>query len=149
MKLSEIKLSYNRVVLSNHALTSASYINNFLRDYLANIGEDITLQEKFFAIFFDIGMNVIGILKVAESGIDSVLIDPRLIYTTAVTTGAKNIVIAHNHPSGTMRPSSPDQEITKRIRAGAETLDVTLLDHLILSGANDYEYFSFAESGLI
>lgn len=142
MNLSEIKLTYNRVSLSNNALTSPEEINSFIREYLQAIGEDLTLQEKFFAIFFDIGMNVIGILKVAESGLDAVLVDPRLVYSTALTTGSKGIIVAHNHPSGTMRPSNADRNITEKLKAGLETLDIDLFDHIILSGTNT-DYYSF------
>lgn len=145
MTLSEIKLTYNRVTVSDNPLRNSQQVSDFFREYLKLIGEDLTLQEKFFVIYLDAGMNVIGVLKVAESGIDAVMVDSRLIYSTAVTTGAKSTIVAHNHPSGTMRPSSADRNLTNKLQAGLATLDVELIDHIILSGA-DKQYYSFKDN---
>lgn len=147
--VSEIKLSYNRIALNNNSkLTSSEEINKFIKNYLELVKEDISLQEKFFALFFDVSMVCIGVLKVAESGIDCVLVDNRLIYSTAVTTGSKSVILVHNHPSGNMRPSAADRNITDKIKAGLKTLDINLLDHLIISPANS-DYYSFADNSEI
>lgn len=147
--ISEIKLSYNRVNLNPKGILNSSIkINEFLKTYLDKIGEDITLQEKFFALFFDVSMSCIGVLKVTEGGIDAVLVDARLIYSTAVTTGAKTVVIAHNHPSGNMKASVADIELTNKIKKGLNTLDVKLIDHIIINPIGT-QYFSFCDEGLI
>lgn len=149
MQVSEIKLKYNRVQLNNGIINSSDKINSFFTDYLNLIDEDITLQEKFFALFFDVRMNCIGVLKVNEGGLDCVAVDTRLIYSTAVTSGAKSVIISHNHPSGMVSPSEADKSITHKIKEGLSTLDVKLLDHLILSATNNELYYSFADNGLI
>lgn len=149
MQVSEIKLKYNRVQLNSELINSSTKINSFFTEYLNLIDEDITLQEKFFALFFDVRMNCIGVLKVNEGGLDCVAVDTRLIYSTAVTSGAKSVIISHNHPSGMVSPSEADKRITNNIKAGLGTLDVQLLDHLILSATDKDLYFSFADNGLI
>lgn len=146
--ISEIKLSYKRVELTPTALTSSLKVHDFIRDYLNVIDEDITLQEKFFVVFFDIAMKAIGFLKVAESGIDAVMVDNRLIYTTALQTGAKSVILFHNHPSGNMKPSDADKNITNKIKKGLDIFDIKVIDHLILSGTRN-EYYSFLDEGLL
>lgn len=148
MQVSEIKLSYNRLQLSSGKLTDSGQIHNFIREYLNLTKEDISLQEKFYAIFLDVGMNVIGVTKLAECGIDAVLVDARLLYVTALNTGAKNVIISHNHPSGNMKPSDADRTITTKMEQGLRTLDIKLLDHIILS-STEYDYYSFLDNGLI
>ena len=102
MKISEIQLTYKRVVLNQNgeALNASAKVNTFIREYLKAVNQDLTLRECFFAAFFDTALNCIGVLKVADGGIDAVHVDPRLIYSTAVNTGCKGVMLFHNHPSG-------------------------------------------------
>lgn len=141
--LSEIKLSYNRREVSSKTPTSSKEMN----DLIHSIMGDISLQEKMFALFFDIKMTCIGFLKVADGGIDSVLVDARLIYATALNTACKSVVLCHNHPSGNTNPSNADKEITKRIKTGLKTLDITLIDHLITTPSK--KYYSFADECIL
>jgi len=61
---------------------------------------------------------------------------------------ATGMVIAHNHPSGNLKPSRADEELTRKIKESGKLMDITLVDHLILTG-RDQEYFSFADDGLL
>lgn len=146
--VSEIKLSYNRVQVNESKLNDSYSIARFIKKYLELIKEDITLQEKFFALYLDVRLDCIGVLKVGEGGIDCVLVDSRLIYSTAVTTGAKSVIIVHNHPTGKVDPSAPDAEITRKTKEGLATLDVKLLDHIIISPLSK-DYYSFNDSNRI
>ena len=70
----------------------------------------------------------------------------RLLFKNALSFGAVSFILAHNHPSGTLKPSEADINITKRIKSGATTLDLKLLDHLIIT---EKTYYSFADEGIL
>ena len=72
--------------------------------------------------------------------------DPRIILKKALEENAVNIILGHNHPSGNLRPSKADEELTHKIKEGARYLDIKLLDHIIVS---EQGYFSFADQGLL
>ena len=73
------------------------------------------------------------------------VIDSRVLFQYALKANAAQIILAHNHPSGNLKPSEADPSITKKIKDGAKHLDITVLDHIILTC--DGEYYSFAEEG--
>jgi DNA repair protein RadC len=72
--------------------------------------------------------------------------DPKVIFAAALKSCASGIILAHNHPSGELDPSSEDKAITRKIKAGAELLDLKVLDHLIIS---KYNFYSFADEGIL
>ncbi|MBW7951310.1 MAG: JAB domain-containing protein, partial [Chitinophagaceae bacterium] len=79
-------------------------------------------------------------------GITGTLVDTRIILKNALSYGATNIILCHNHPSGNLKPSDADKKITNKIKQAATLLDIHLLDHIIVS---DEGYFSFADDGLL
>ena len=83
---------------------------------------------------------------VSEGGITGTVADPRPILKTALEQNAVSLILCHNHPSGSLRPSRADEELTRKIREAARYLDITVLDHLIVS---EEGYFSFADDGLL
>lgn len=99
-------------------------------------------QEVFLVFFLASNNKVIGYEEVAKGSIDECPVDPRVIFRIAVHLGVSAIVIAHNHPSGSVEPSPSDIDLTKRIRECGELLRIQVLDHVIVS---DLEHYSFAE----
>lgn len=89
---------------------------------------------------------VVGFYKVSSGGMTGTVIDVRMIFTTALQCLATGIIIAHNHPSGTLQPSEADKAITKKIREAGKFLDINILDHLIIT---DESYFSFLDDGIL
>ena len=79
-----------------------------------------------------------------RSGTSGTVVDPKIIFKEAVLVASSNIIAVHNHPSGNIAPSQADRELTKKLKHGANHLDIQLLDHLIIAGNN---YFSFADEG--
>lgn len=108
--------------------------------------DTIELCESVIALFLDRSNISIGWLKVSQGGISASVVDVRLILATAIKCGASSIMLSHNHPSGELSPSNPDILITNKLKTGAETLDITLLDHIIVNDTLD-NYFSFADEG--
>ena len=89
---------------------------------------------------------VLGIYEVSTGGMTGTVADPKLIFVAALKAGACNIMLVHNHPSGNLKPSKQDEQLTYKIKEGGKLLDIVLLDHLIISNEG---YFSMQDEGLI
>jgi len=83
---------------------------------------------------------------ISTGGITSTTVDPRLIFRRALELGAVSILVAHNHPSGSVRPSKADEALTQKIHQGAKYMDIKLIDHIIIGQDG---YFSFADQGCL
>mgnify|MGYP003587025703 CR=1 FL=1 len=102
--------------------------------------------EEFWAIFLNQSNRIVGKSKLTSGGINQSVVDVRVLFKTAIEHFATAIVIAHNHPSGNLKPSSEDLKITKQIKEGGKLLNIELLDHLIIT---QNSYFSFADEDLL
>lgn len=115
----------------------ARYLQARLKDY----------QHEVFAVLFLNRSNKINHFEiVSEGGITGTVADPRIILKKALEENAVSLVLCHNHPSGSLRPSRADEELTHKIKEAAKYFDIKVLDHLIVS---DEGYYSFADEGLI
>jgi DNA repair protein RadC len=108
--------------------------------------DKIELLEEFKVLYLNRANRVLHIFPVSQGGITGTVADPRLILGAALKVAAPAMILAHNHPSGLLKPSRADEEVTEKIKIAARYFDIKLLDHLILS-ADDY--FSFADEGLL
>jgi DNA repair protein RadC len=104
----------------------------------------IELQEEFKVILLNNSNEVLGIFPMSKGGISACVVDIRLIFACALKANATNIIVAHNHPSGKLIPSSNDIDITQKIKSAGKILDISLLDHIILTPNG---YYSFMEEG--
>jgi DNA repair protein RadC len=102
--------------------------------------------EEFLILCLNNSNAVTGFYKLSSGGITGTVVDIRMIYTLALNSCSTSIIIAHNHPSGKLAPSTADLSITKKIKAAGEFLDIKLLDHLILT---DESYLSFSDEGIL
>lgn len=102
--------------------------------------------EAFYVICLDAQNRVNHAALVHEGTINEAPIYPRLIVETALRHQAHSVILAHNHPGGSMKPSSDDLEVTKRIKAALAGIAISVVDHIIVAGDR---YLSFAEQGLI
>lgn len=103
-------------------------------------------REEFRIIFLNSKNRVMGEEIQQRGTVDSVAIHPGEVVKSSVLKGAKSIILLHNHPSGDVTPSAADIAITKKVREGLASVDINLIDHLIVS---KYEYFSFNDHGLL
>ena len=108
------------------------------------IGE--LFHEEFWVIYLNSSNKVLMKSFLSKGGITSTSVDLRLILKSALQIGAVGLVLAHNHPSGALRPSGADKNITKKIKQAAEILDIKVVDHLIIT---ENSYFSFADKSLL
>jgi len=116
---------------------SADFIRNFY-------GDDLEIYESMFILMLNRKNDTIGYAKISQGGICGTVVDVRLIAKYAVDSLATSVILAHNHPSGNTNPSEQDKAITSKIKKALELLDITLLDHIILTVDN---YYSFADNG--
>ena len=115
----------------------ARYLQSLLRDH----------RHEVFAVLFLNRANKINHFEVvSEGGITGTVADPRIILKKALEEDAVSLILCHNHPSGSLRPSRADEELTLKIKEAAKFFDIKVLDHLIVS---EEGYFSFADEGIL
>ena len=145
-KVAEVELVYkSRVKASERPVVGSSTdAVNILR-VLWEDGK-IELVEQFKVLFLNRANKVICIYNVSSGGVTGTVADPKLIFTAAIKVNAVSIILSHNHPSGSLKPSRADEELTQKIVGAGKFLDIKVLDHVILSAES---YFSFADEGLL
>lgn len=115
----------------------AKYIQSLLRDHV---------NEVFGVVFLNRANRVKHYEIISMGGITGTVADPRIIFKKALAEDAVSLVLFHNHPSGNLRPSRADEELTLKIVEAGKLFDIRILDHIIVS---EDGYFSFADEGLI
>lgn len=106
----------------------------------------IEFLEEFKIILLNRRNRVLGVVNISSGGVSGTIADPKVIFATALKTGSSGIILAHNHPSSEVDPSSEDLNLTKKLSAGAKILDLKIMDHLIISRER---FYSFADEGLL
>lgn len=129
--------SYSKRKTISSSLHAADYVRPLLQ---------FKKQEQFAVIFLNQGNRVTHFQIVSEGGITSTVADPRIILKTALAHDAVNMILCHNHPSGCLKPSKADVALTQKIKAAALTLDIQVVDHIIVS---EEGYYSFADNDLM
>ncbi len=103
-------------------------------------------HEEFWIIYLNNSNKVLQNTQLSKGGITGTLVDVRLVLKTALQLGAVGLILAHNHPSGTLKPSQADKQITQKLKIAGESLDIKVLDHVIIT---EKAYFSFADESLL
>jgi len=103
-------------------------------------------HEEFWIIFLNNSNKVLQKQQLSKGGITGTLVDVRLVLRTALEVGATGLILVHNHPSGTLKPSEADKQLTKKLKTASESLDIKVLDHVIVT---ENAYFSFADESLL
>lgn len=124
-----------------NTITSSKSVFELLQP---NLGE--LQHEEFWIVYLNNSNKVLHTAQLSKGGITGTLVDVRLVMKQALEFGAVALILAHNHPSGTLKPSKADKEITQKLKTGAEVLDLKVLDHLIIT---QKDYFSFADEGIL
>lgn len=102
--------------------------------------------EEFWILLLNQASRVIDRVRVSSGGISQTMADVRTILREALLQRAVQMVLIHNHPSGNLTPSLADRQLTEHIRKGAQTMDIAVTDHLIVTDAG---YYSFCDEGLL
>jgi DNA repair protein RadC len=102
-------------------------------------------HEEFWVLFLNNSNKVISKSQLSKGGISGTIVDVRLVFKLALENGATALILCHNHPSGNLQPSDADRKITKKIKLAGDSLDVKVLDHLIIT---ETKYYSFVDEGI-
>jgi DNA repair protein RadC len=103
-------------------------------------------HEEFWILYLNNSNKIIHKKQLSKGGITGTLVDVRLVLKNALEVGATALILCHNHPSGTLKPSQADKDITQKLKVAAQSLDIKVLDHLIVT---EKAYFSFADEEII
>lgn len=127
--------------LKRTQVRTSNDVYEYLYEYLTDLP-----HEEFYVLLLSRFNRIIGHECISRGGVSGTVADAKLIFLPALQKLASGIILAHNHPSGNLRPSRPDIALTQKIKSGAEVLDLTLFDHIIIT---DGGYYSFADDGLL
>jgi DNA repair protein RadC len=103
-------------------------------------------HEEFWILFLNRNNRVIQKSCISKGGVSGTVVDVRLILKPAIECLASGIILGHNHPSGNLKPSQEDIQLTQKVKQAAKLIDISLMDHLIIG---DQNYYSFADEGII
>jgi DNA repair protein RadC len=124
-------------------VTSSEKSANFIKQFYQG---DIEIYESFFILLVNSQCNTIGFAKISQGGVTGTVVDIRIIAKYAVDSLATGIILAHNHPSGNLKPSPEDISVTNKIKQAMLLFDVKVLDHLILTQDS---FYSFSDAGIL
>jgi len=137
-KVSEVKLIYKNKIKAADRIQIKNAQDAFGVFWDAWDREVIEHIEEMKMLLLDRSNRVLGIVSLSKGGTTGTVIDIKLIMQYALIGNAHGIILAHNHPSGNLNPSEADNKITERIERACNTLEINLLDHLIISAASKY-----------
>lgn len=141
-EVAEIKVSYSTASTPKIKITT---VNKAFEVLLSLWDLDtLELQEEFKVLLLNRANEVLGIYPLSKGGITGTVVDSRLIFAVALKCNATGIILCHNHPSGNLKPSDADITLTRSIKKCADFLDISLIDHLIITRNG---FFSFSNEG--
>lgn len=105
--------------------------------------DQIQLKEEFIVLLLNNAKKCLGWCKISSGGSTATIVDPAAIFRVAILSNASSILLAHNHPSGNLKPSQADKTLTNRVEEAGKMLGITVEDHILLT-ADDYQSFKAA-----
>jgi DNA repair protein RadC len=144
--VSEVELTYKNNVPYNQRQKISNSHGAY--EILTNLFPENTMdyRETFIVLYLNRANQVLGYSVISQGGTSNTTVDIKMVIQTALLANASCIMLAHNHPSGNLHPSSDDNRITNRIIEAARLFDITVLDHIIITNES---YYSFTDNGNI
>lgn len=137
--------------LSRRKKADGEINSNFIKisrdafNVVRHLYEDLN-HEEFHVIILSRSNKVLGVELISKGGLNATVADGKVIFKKALEKGASSIILCHNHPSGNLKPSDTDIDLTKKMKAFGAYIDMPVLDHIIVA---DQNFFSFADNGLM
>ncbi|MBT0606613.1 RadC family protein [Aequorivita echinoideorum] len=122
-------------------ITSSHSVFEYMQPIIGELG-----HEEFWIIYLNNSNKILQSAQLSKGGITGTVVDVRLAFKEALQLGAVGIILAHNHPSGTLKPSQADIQLTKKLKIAGDSLDIKVFDHLIVT---EKAYFSFADENML
>jgi len=139
MELGRRRRAEEAVVLAK--ITSSKSIFDIMQPIIGELP-----HEEFWIVYLNNSNKVLSKSQLSKGGITGTLVDVRLVFKTALEQSATALILCHNHPSGTLVASDADKQITRKLKLAGESLDIKILDHLIIT---ENSYYSFADDGIL
>ena len=147
LTVTEVEISYkSKIKPSERPKISGSAGCSEIFRAIHEFNKNIEYKEMFYVMFLNRNNKVLSVQKIAEGTTSACLVDVKMIMQGAILQNASSLILCHNHPSGNLRASAEDINITRKIKDGAKLFDVAVLDHIILT---DESYISLADEGQI
>ncbi len=127
--------------LQKRKITSSASVFELMQPIIGELA-----HEEFWIVYLNNSNKVLQTSQLSKGGITGTVVDIRLAFKNAIQLGAVAVILAHNHPSGTLKPSQADIQLTKKLKTAGESLDIKVLDHLIVT---EKAYFSFADEQML
>ncbi|MFV0572712.1 MAG: RadC family protein [Xanthomarina gelatinilytica] len=128
-------------LLDKKKITSSQTVFHIMQPLLGELP-----HEEFWIIYLNNSNKIIQKNQLSKGGITGTLVDVRLALKNALEVGATGLILVHNHPSGTLKPSEADKQLTRKLKLAGESLDIKVLDHVIIT---EKAYFSFADEAIL
>lgn len=138
IKIYEIKK--NKTEFPRERINSALKASEFIRRFY---NDDIAIYESFFILLIDRAGYTIGYAKISQGGTVGTVVDKKIVFKYIIDSFASSVILAHNHPSGSLIPSEADKKITRDIKELCKLTDCVFNDHIILT---EESYFSFSDN---
>lgn len=127
--------------LERKVITSSASVFELMQPIIGHLD-----HEEFWVVYLNNSNKVIQQTQLSKGGITGTLVDVRLLFKMVLQVGAVAIILVHNHPSGTLKASQADKQLTEKLKLAGQSLDIKVLDHVIVT---QKAYFSFADNGIL
>ena len=129
------------VVLQKQKIATSKDVFDFFTSDLSDLRHEV-----FYALLLDRSNQILKPVKISEGGVAGTVVDAKIVFKHALENLASGIILCHNHPSRNPQPSQEDIALTKKLKLAGTSLDIAVLDHVIIAGST---YFSFGDEGLM
>lgn len=145
-KVAEVQISYNPKfkVSERPQIKSSNDAYRILRQQWDS--GKIELLEEFKILLLNRKSRVLGVVNISQGGVAATAVDSKIVFASALKANASGIILCHNHPSGEIDPSTEDIKLTDKLKDGGASLDIIIMDHLIISKDT---FYSFADEGMM
>jgi DNA repair protein RadC len=127
--------------LEQKKITSSNSVFEIMQPVIGELG-----HEEFWILYLNNSNRIIEQYQISKGGITGTLVDVRVTLKKALELGAVSLILTHNHPSGNLKASEADKQLTNKLKTAAESLDIKVLDHIIVT---EKSYLSFADEGML
>ncbi|WP_018338240.1 JAB domain-containing protein [Butyricimonas synergistica] len=139
LKVAEVELSYKTTIKAKDRIkiNDANDVYTLSKQLLGNSMEH---HEEVYLIMLNNSMKVLGVSQVSKGGTNQTIVDPKIILQLSILSNASKVILIHNHPSGGLKPSWQDDNLTKTINKIMTLLEIPLIDHVIVTAEGYYSY---------
>lgn len=141
--VSELTMTYKRTYDKRVEFFASNQIFQWLHSIYSAVW---MYQEEFYVLMLDRTNKLFAYKRISAGSSIGTVCDPQMVFQLAIMCHCKNIVLVHNHPSGSSKPSQQDIDLTRKIKQGGKLLEVEVADHIIYAGDN---YYSFSDEGML